>query len=240
MSFTLDRRSNTPLAKQVEYHFRKLITQGEWIAGQALPQAHNLAEKLNLDLDLVQHAIQALIQDDYLYLQFGQIFISNKTIPTLYLGSFLTLYEIIKQLGYHARIETLEVKKVTIDSTLYPQFPENDALYFKRLYFGDDHPLFYVESYLPYTRYAQLESTLRLNQPYYQNIMDLGIQFKRIDRSLQAVTIDEPICALLKAPKNSVGTHGFHRSYDSSNELIEVMNFYALAENLHFIYETDA
>lgn len=236
MNINLDRRSKLSLAIQIESILRHEIHQENLSNGSRLKSVEEMAADLKTPLSDVLEAYQQLI-DDHLIEKVKDHYIVRKLqVPKYMFNEVSSIYSLIKQVGYQPSITTHQIKMIETPKFLWDFTQASHVLSFKRIYYGDTKPLFYMECYLAITEDA-FQKRLLENQPYYDGLsQDYGLMIKSSKRSIEASLADAEKAKALKIIEHSALVFSKAISYDQNNTWLECIYSYSLPSIMHFTH----
>lgn len=236
MKFKIDRRLKISIHEQIKLFLIKEITQGHFIYDSNLPSMKSLVALFQSDEKLIDSVLVTLEKEGYLRKQDHNWIVSYGNISHVWLSEFISIAKMIEMMGYTPTIKTLEITKS--EAPLLKSFPEPDALRVKRIYYGNQKPLFYVQTYFPYSRFKDFDVELRKEVAYYPLLQEkYNIQMHQFKREMRAVNFDFEVSTLLNIKNKSIGMYTQSQLYDQNKQLVEYTQIYNLMEELHFILE---
>lgn len=236
MNITLDRRSKTPLAQQLEIELRTKMIRGELNQGTVLPQPQALAKTIGMTAEQVEQAYLFLQGTNHLIQKSNGWTVNYGRVSKFVFEKFVSLFDIISQSGAVPSIKTLIIKKdqkLTHDLDL--DIPFKKVLYAKRIYYGNDKPMVLMDCYFPQELYPDLDKILQSNEPYYSVLKSkFGLEFGHSDRTMEAQNLRKKEAELLEVPVGTTYAYSIVKTYDKLDRLIEVDVCWILPDTMHF------
>ncbi len=236
MMINLDRRSKVSVSVQIEIALRKAIYNHMYANASLLPRIPDMAKELDVKENDVLSAYRKL-KGERLLKQEGEDFIIQKVfVPTYMFDDLVSLVDMIKEIGLEPSIETLSVDIIKTPKTLEDQIDDKKVIYARRIYKGNDRPLFYLDIYLN-IKFEAIIDSLKNNDPYYYELYQMT-KLDHSTRSFEAMNAAKDIAAYLNIPDNSPIVYSKIQSFDEDNQWFEYIESYNLVEVQHFVYET--
>jgi len=153
--------SDLPLYYQVAYALEHFLTSNAAIPGSRFFSEEEISSQLEVSRPTVNRAINILIKNDYLKRVRGKgtIVKKLKDVSLVLMSTLLSFGEMVDKIGRNCKTELLERNR---EESLSPVSnalgigPGDSVIHLKRLRFIDSHPLIVVDSYLPYSRFSEL------------------------------------------------------------------------------------
>ena len=235
MKINIDRRSSVSIDRQISGQLRRLIFERALYPNKPIISPHELASQLELDLDVVLLAYQQLVDEQLIFVSKAkEYWIKYYDAPKSALTEFTSIYAAIEKLGFKAKTQTLSQEVIEmIKVKNYPLvLKQGKVLHLERLYFADDLPVAFVDSYFSLSRFPGIESHTFNDEPYYE-IFQKNYETKsaRSVRLFYATKVEERISNALDIEKSSVCLAADLELYDEQEALIEYSTSYFI-ENL--------
>ena len=237
MKNTVDRRSKILPSEQIKVFILKEIHQGNLAFETKLPSIETMTKTYKATYLEVQEALDSLIKDGSLRKSGRHYTVAFGHIPNVWLNQMMSVYDMVKLFGYEPNIEVLNVELV--DASSLEHFPEVNALQVRRIFYGNQQPLFLVETYLPYQRFEPLREDLKTNKPHYPLFKaKLNLDIKRVNRKMQPVNFNVEVAHHLQTQPGSAGILTTNYLYDQHHQLFEYTKIYNSMERFRFTLES--
>jgi GntR family transcriptional regulator len=166
----IDRRSSSSIFDQITEDIKKRILERQLRNGDVLPNIDAFA----LDLDVPKQAIRMAYQhllDLKLIEKMGPSFVvSSIELPDLFNVQLMTMTQAISLMGLTPKIMQID-EPIILSNPVMNQhmgFNQNEQiLKCRRIYLGDEVPIFYVESFFPLSVFPKLDTHDFSSTPYY-------------------------------------------------------------------------
>ncbi len=236
MNINLDRRSKVSVSTQIEIAIRKMIYNHSFSNGETLPSIEDFAKELAVNEKDILNAYRKL-KAERIIKQEGEDYIVQKSfVPTYMFDQVISLFDLIKEINLEPSIETISVEIITTPKSLQDYVLDNKVIRTKRLYKGNNRPLFYLDIYLN-SKFESIIDSLKNNEPYYDQLYKLT-KLDHSTRTYEAMNASKDIAGKLNIPDNSPIVYSKIMSYDFDNHWFEIIESYNLVEVQHFVYES--
>ncbi len=227
----LDKASLIPLHQQLANEIRVAIRSKVYPPGYKLPTEEELCLHFSISRPVVRQAYKQLMSEELIYRHKGKgSFVLKNDIQYTILDEVVTLNEQIKQNKMSVRVNELLKERFDCTSELATKLEltqQSPIIHIKRVYYGDDIPQFYFETFLPEIIYPGLFENLPANQALSTYIKKhhpfRPIQTKR---HTKAIILSEDICEYLNLPSESAGFRIETIEYDQLGRVTELSHTY--------------
>ena len=159
---TLDKTTPVPLYYQLKALILDEIRSGRYETDSLIPTEMELSAQFDISRTTVRQAITELVQEGWLYrVKSKGTFIAPKKMTQDFLQKLETFAEQMHRLGKTAstKVLTFETQPANAEVAENLGIGEGEQVfYLRRLRFGDDEPIAYMETWLPYKKCAFLEN----------------------------------------------------------------------------------
>lgn len=194
-----------PAYYRLQIELLEKIENGRWSPGETIPPERHLAETFGVSVGTVKKAVLNLVHEGYLYrIQGKGTFVAGTTLRR----ESLRYYRLLEKFGdkeARLKVKLLGLKKIKGKTPLnqYLKIRINQGLYqIRRVFLLARKPLVYTESYLPQSRfknlnthptrifekntlYQALEKHYGVPTIYNQELFSIVTADKRVSRVLQ-------------------------------------------------------
>ena len=222
---TGDKAMNRPVHICIRDDLRMRLSGGEWTAGDRLPSETELAARYGVARMTIRQAVGALASEGAVIRRQGLGTFAADRRPTRTTDLLLSFSEEMRRQG-------LEVETKLINAAIeQPPPAAREALQLgqsaatvavRRIRLVDGTPIVVQNSWLPYARFAGLDSNPLLDGSLYAMLEShYGVRIVRAKQAFAAASADESdACALGLQPYEPV-LRIARTTYDSSNLVIE-------------------
>ncbi len=196
-----------PLYYKLKKTILSMIENGELQADEIIPSERVLQETYNMSRTTVRKAIDELVNEGFLYKRHGKgTFVKGRRFAQE-LINLTTNTESLKALGFDPKsrvIESgiIEPKKVIAENLGLASGEK--VFHTQRVFYGDDEPVNYTFSYIPYKHVTDIEKHDFAVDSIYDAIKnEYGIKILRVERTIEAVRSAEQIALSLETDKTS-------------------------------------
>lgn len=178
------------------------IESGDLKEHDRLPSERELCEMYDVSRTTVRQAMQELEKEHFIYKQHGKgTFVSPKIIDQS-LVKFYSFTEEMKKINKVPSTKVLAFEKIDCEGKLAikMKLPEGEQLYkITRLRLADNIPMLYEISYLPVSKFPDLQEETLKKQPMYTIFRDLyHVQLTKANERFRAVPTTKPEAELLQ------------------------------------------
>lgn len=204
-SADIDRASPVPVYYQIAMDMKSRIAQREWELDQRLPTEMELAEQYEVSRITLRQAMAELEKDGIIVKQRGRgTFIHAEPAPFVTKLNYLLTSD--DQATRENRLVTAKVLEQKLVTDLFPAVyehlrlrPEDQALYIKRLFMLNGHPVAIGRSHIPARLVPGLEKKPLINNSLSTTLRkEYQLTPLRVEDYLEAVRATQAESALLK------------------------------------------
>ncbi len=201
------------------------LAGGEWAAGQRLPSETELARRYGVARMTVRQAIAALAAEGMVVRRQGLGTFVAERPPSRQVGALESFTEEMRSQGRNVQTRLL---KATVEEPpdaarqALQLSPRSAAVTVQRLRLVDDCPIVVQNSWLPYARFAGLDTTPLLGGSLYATLDEVyGVVIVRAVQSLTAAAATDLDAALLGLPPRTPVLRTTRTTYDNANCPVE-------------------
>ncbi len=200
----INRNSPVPVYYQIQNQIRQKIENEKLIPGEKLPSERELSAKLEISRSTIRKAIRGLINEGLCVNKQGKgIFVSDEKI-TININNISGTSSFTEKMGME--IETMVVEKKILEDKVINSMLDNegfDILYLKRVRYINKEPLMLEKTYLPLSRFPDLEQE-EFNKSLYTILeKKFGVKPKRSQGKFNIKLVNEEESNLLDVHLNT-------------------------------------
>jgi GntR family transcriptional regulator len=195
----LQEDSPIPLYYQLENEIRRKIEAGDYQPGDKIPSERELSDKVNLSRMTIRKAISNLVEKGILERRRGQ-------------GTFVSEDKVNTFPGLIGFNEHMELKEMTPSSEVIEQellipnheissrlkVEEGKVILTARLRLGNEEPIGYEKSYVPYSVCPQLLEVDLEEGSIYHCLQEAGYKPIKAEQETEAILADRHLADLLE------------------------------------------
>jgi len=228
----IDPDNPIPKYIQISGWLKNLIQSGRYEKGSVLPSEVELARICQVNRNTLRQAISELTAAGILRKEKGLgTFVCAETPPAIShpFKRISSFSEDLSELGIKANTKIIkqgaEEAKEPVARRLILG-PSSRVVAIRRLRTGNETPLIYEESYLPYHIFKKILG-MDLTGPMYQILFErFNVTLGRSTQTIQAVNLEGRIASHLKVPENTAAFFMESLTYDENNIPVEVLYSY--------------
>jgi GntR family transcriptional regulator len=214
-----------PVHRSIRDDLRLRLSTGEWSAGQRLPSETDLAARYGVARMTIRQAVGALASEGVVVRRQGLGTFAAEQLPARSADGLMSFTESMRMQGRDV------ATRLVAASVEQPPSAARDALRLggsaaavlvRRLRTLDGCPVAVQSSWLPFARFAGLDSEPLLNGSLYAMLEDrYGVQIVRARQAIIAAAADGDDAGLLELQPGAPVLRITRTTYDSSNIAIE-------------------
>jgi len=206
-SVKLDKNIPVPLYYQLKNMVLDLIGDGSLKEGDILPPENELCAALDVSRPTIRQAFSELVTEGYLNRYKGRgTFVSKPKLDARFLSKLETFVDEMRSKGLEPSTVVLKLERTSGPCEVNERLDlplGSPLIYLSRLRSADGVPLVYVETFIPYERYAALmEVDLSANSLYDSLERLCGIRVNRAHRQIESVNAKKSEAELLRIAAN--------------------------------------
>jgi len=223
----LDKTSPIPLHQQLANEIKMAIRSHQYPPGHKLPTEEELCNYFGISRPVVRQAYKQLIEEELIYRHKGKgSFVLKNDIRYTILDSIASLNQQIDINHMKPSIKVVSMDRIECTPEFRLQFELTEIspiILIKRIYYGDEIPLFYIEMNLPEIIYPNMLENLAPNQAI-SDYVKKHFNFRSVQskRNVKAVTFSDEVCEFLKLPQGSAGFRIETISFDQFGRIVEI------------------
>ena len=180
-----------------------LLKESKLKEGDMLPSESELCTILDISRPTIRQAFNELMSEGYLRRYKGRgTFVSNPKVEARFLQTLETFSGEMRSKNMTPHTEVLALKKIagSGEASEWLNLPvDTPLIYLSRLRSADGNPLVYVETYIPYEKYARLMDVDFSEKSLYDSFEEIyGVRVNRVRREIEAVNSRKNESVLLK------------------------------------------
>jgi len=238
----IDKSTPIPLYFQLKTQLKDMIQSGKLVEGDLIPAENDLVENLHISRPTVRQALNELVVEGYLERCKGKgTFVSSPKIDAKFLKRLKTFNEEMEEQGLIPTTQLLSLKKVEgrVDVKEKLGLDKSEELIeLKRVRYANGDPILYQETYLPYTRCAQLLQEDLSQATLYSTLERIyGIHVHRVNRQIEAANATPQVAKLLHIATNNAVSLVRTVGYTDTDEPVEYSTSYYCGNRVKFSVE---
>lgn len=206
--FHIQKEIPVPLYYQFKKQLLELIQSGVLKEGDMLPPEKEISDYLGISRPTVRQALSELVSEGCLNRLKGRgTFITTPKVEGRFFSKLQSFNQEMEQKGMVPSTQVLEKKVVEGKASVNERLGiplSSPLLYLKRLRFADSTQLVYLETYIPYAIFPQLDKVDFSTASLYDSLETFyGVRVNRVSRDLEAVNATPSVAALLNMKPGS-------------------------------------
>lgn len=242
-SFYIDRSSSIPLYEQLRSSIADAISRGDLKPGTQLPTEDIMIDECHVSRQVVRQAYNELVQSGVVVRERGRGTFVKARNYGVFLNKLLSYQEEITRSGKIPKTVVLQACQISTPDKIssIDGFTDEKCFFLERLRSADDKEPIYIQTYLPYSYFPQIEKYNFEKFSLYRTISSkYGIALSRSKRTLSAENATQKISNLLKVPKNKALLLLESHTFDKTNRLVEVSFEYFSSDYCKYEFEVPA
>jgi len=213
----------TPRYKAVYQFVKALIISGKLEEGALLPSENDLCDQFTVTRPTVRQALNALVQEGYIYKHHGKGSIVASQRRTLGLLSFRGFSEVLKETAEPVQTKVLEgpVKQNWPDDFFYAipgPLQKANCYFLKRLRLVGDYPVMLEYTWLPDIDLPDFDQIPFSKQSLFSTLgRQYQIEVISVDQQVKAILASAEVANKLGVEKGDAVLH-IYRKYGTSRE----------------------
>jgi GntR family transcriptional regulator len=237
----IDHRSKQPLYQQIEQNLRELVVRGQLPLGQALPPETELAGLYRVNRLTIRRAVDELVRQRWLVRRRGVgTFVTRPAIAAIAPAKFSFTEEM---LAIGRRPSSRPINQVSIPANQEVawrlEIQEGDpVIELTRVRLADEEPLLLETSYLPHSRFPQLDrEPLPADGSLYAYLQEeYGVSVTGMDQTLKPVLLTPEQAAHLEVQAGAPAIVSEIVAYSSTGEPVEYSWSVASGDKCEFYF----
>ena len=206
--FLLDKDISTPLYYQLKQLLLKLIKSGALIMGEQIPSEVELAQMLKISRSTVRQAVSELVAEGYLRRQKAKgTFVTKPKVDEDFFQILESFNIEMEKKGLKPFTRVLMLQRISGIKDINTRLGLDVSsllLYLCRLRYVDEEPIVYLETYLPFERFADLlEEDFTEKSLYGEIELRYGTRIVRAERQIEAAAASTQEAGLLEVKRGS-------------------------------------
>jgi len=227
----IDKTSSLPLHVQITKAFKEALRAEILKPNDRIPNEEDLSKHLKVSRPVVRQAYRSLMEEHLIFRFKGRgSFVAEPQIEYNLFNSVNSLTKQIRALGLNIYIQELGLSKVLYDpQRMHPlELSEDDYVYaLKRLYYGDEKALFYMEMWIPEKFFPNFDERSYQEQAFMKVVhKNYAVTYDKSIRTLKAVILGDDICDYLALPTGSAGFLMENVTWDTQGIIVEMSHTY--------------
>lgn len=203
--FKLDKNSPVPMYFQIKQEIIKAIKNELYQTGDQLPTELEFCRELDISRPTIRQAFQELINEGYITRQKAKgTFVSKPKVDGFFFKKLASYNEEMHQLGLAPSTNVLfnEIEAANEEVAKHLQIKKDAPVFHLiRLRFADNEPMVYVNTYVPYEKFKNIdkEDFSNMQTSLYElmkNKYQMPIAY--VDRTIEASIATSDISSLLQ------------------------------------------
>lgn len=226
MNIVIDKNIPIPLHEQLRKQLTQAIYDGELKVGSKMPTEEELCEKYNISRTVVRQAYTALINSDLCVRERGKgTFVRvPDVVDSLVSTSFNFTEEMLKK-GYSPKTKQLSIDIIDYDKEIYSELnlEKNEKVWrLVRIRYVNDAPFIYMENYLPYKYFTDLDKLNFNRVSLYDSLeKEYGMTVVRAGRKVSAVNASKKYAEILGCKANTALMNIENTGYTDSGAIVD-------------------
>lgn len=224
-NFNIDKTDPLPLYVQLQRSIVDKIKTGEYKENENLPAEHKIIKDSGLSRTTVRQAIDNLEKEGYIEKRRGiGTFVAPKKKSTWDLEKLRSFREEFSMKGTENSTKLLSFKTIKANEYLGNVFGEQESKYYllERLRYVDDTPIILVTTYVPASKFLELEKYDFNDQSLFEVMeKEYNTSIAFAEKEFRAKIVSSKDAKLLDIKVGDPVQEVRTKTYDSNGELIE-------------------
>lgn len=201
----LNKNIAIPLYYQLKNFMIENINSGALKEGDIVPPEDELCKFLEVSRPTVRQAFKELASEGYLERRRAKgTYITKPHIYGKFLNTLISFNSEMIEKGMKPTTKVLDFKVISSNEEIAEILKTKEkVIYLKRVRYGDNIPVVYSETYLPYDEYSKMLDLDMSKYSLYEKMNDIGKSVVRVERLIQASSADSFEAKQLNVLKNS-------------------------------------
>lgn len=227
----IDKKSSLPLHVQITKAFKEALRADILKPNDRIPNEEDLSKHLKVSRPVVRQAYRSLMEEQLIYRYKGRgSFVAEPKFEFNLFNSVNSLTKQIRALGLNIYIQELGLERVKYDPLRMHQLElsvQDYVFALKRLYYGDNKSLFYMEMWIPEKHFPNFDQSL-YQEKAFMNVLKEAytVKYEKSTRILRAIILPDYICDYLALPSGSAGFVMENVTWDTQGILVELSHTY--------------
>ena len=200
--YAVNKDTPIPLYYQLKVRISEMIENGDLSVGDMLPTENELCTYLRVSRPTVRQALSELVSEGLLMRKKGKgTFVSKPKVDVRFLQKLESFNTQMEQKGLNPSTKVLSVRIDTGNRRASEALnlpPDAPLIHLSRLRFGNDDPMVWVETYIPYNQFPQMLEQDYLRFSFYGRLESLyNMRVSRVTREIEAVNANRQEAELL-------------------------------------------
>jgi DNA-binding GntR family transcriptional regulator len=239
LDMIFDTRKKMPLSEQFAEGIKILVAERKLTFGHYFDSIENIAEDFSLEKSIFLEGFKLLEKQGFVK------FIDHayQLLPVMLTQDFnhqvIPLYQAIKEAGYEANINTVDIKLVQKLPKVFKDFIQDkqDYIYIKRVYYANKMPMVVLEGYYP-KKYFPGDVSKYKDTLFYKVYLELGHQLKASKRIINVVHPNKDVNELLYHPHEVASIQYISKLMNQNDEILEYSVSHASMNYTIYLKET--
>ncbi|MDX9691091.1 MAG: GntR family transcriptional regulator [Acholeplasmataceae bacterium] len=236
----VDRRSAQPISLQLAQSIKVLITNNELSYQNQLPQLNDMSTTLMIRKTDIEKAYQMLVDEKFLLKKNHEYTINYFHFSANFFLDVIPLFEAIRLMGMTPKMKTISIKRQLLPTELklYSKISADEKHWaIKRLYYGNDIPLVILESFLPESKFPDLDKIINDNEPLYEALFSrYQTRITSSNRIFKVINLDKDSAHHLHTIPGSASYQGLSLAYDPSHNLVDITRSWSI---INYFFEIE-
>ena len=200
--YAVNKNTPIPLYYQLKIRISDMIENGDLSIGDMLPTENELCAYLRVSRPTVRQALSELVSEGLLMRKKGKgTFVSKPKVDVRFLQKLESFNTQMEQKGLHPFTKVLTVDVVSGNRRASEAFNlpiDAKLIHISRLRFGNDDPMVWVETYMPYDQFPMMVEQEYAQSSFYERLETLyHVRVLRVTREIEAVNANRQEAELL-------------------------------------------
>lgn len=227
----IDKRSNYPIASQLVYSIKMILTDQGVNYLDVLPSIQEVSSHLSIRKSDVLEAYDHLIAERYVIKQDDDYVVSYLHLSGEFYLKVIKIYDAIAQMGLKPSFKNILLKKtkLPLDLKAYINHSSKESYFnIKRVFYGNDIPLLVTDAYLPFSKFPEIDKNFSVDHTIYDELQKLyDIKVHKIKKLFTVVNLDKTNSTLLNLAHDVASYQTISIAYDQNHEFVEISKSWA-------------
>lgn len=226
MNILIDKNLSVPLHEQLRKQLTGAIYSGELKVGAKMPTEEELCEKYNISRTVARQAYAALINDKLCYRERGKgTFVRVPEVNDSLVSTSFDFSVEMSNKGFKPETKEISLELIDYDADIFTKLmlEKNEKVWkLVRIRYVNDAPFMYMENYLPYKYFADLDKYNFSRVSLYQTFeKEYGVNVVKVKRIINAINATKKNVEAIGCKKGAALIKIENVGYSENNSIVD-------------------